>query len=408
MNTITEKQGYMPRILRPAWLVLMIFAVACLLAALPGYLAGFPLAASLNLDASPALFFTVRVISTTVSLGGAVLCLGLAILLFVRKQRDLIALFISFYLILYAVVMTGLLEAAFYYWGIPSSVAIFFQTIFTTIPTVILLCIFPTGRFVPSWTRWLVLGSAVVVLLILIRPYDDWSSYSNTYAQIIGGILGTILILGMYAQIHRYRNVSTYAEREQAKWVVAGLFVWVIYLGISSIPWMYLQNLPPGQPVPWWMPFSTVTWWVSLIIFPLSLAISILRYRLFDIDVIIRKTLVYTALTASLVLVYFGSVLLLQSIFTGVSGQQSPVAIVISTLVIAALFNPLRQRIQNAIDRRFYRRKYDAEKTLEAFAKTARDETDLDALRVDLVRVVQETMQLEQVGLWLQKEERSV
>ena len=408
MNTITEKQGYMPRILRPAWLVLMIFAVACLLAALPGYLAGFPLAASLDLDASPALFLTVRVISTTASLGGAVLCLGLAILLFVRKQRDLIALFISFYLILYAVVMTGLLEAAFYYWGIPSSVAIFFQTIFTTIPTVILLCIFPTGRFVPSWTRWLVLGSAVVVLLILIRPYDDWSSYSNTYAQIIGGILGTILILGMYAQIHRYRNVSTYAEREQAKWVVAGLFVWVFYLGISSIPWMYLQNLPPGQPVPWWMPFSTVTWWVSLIIFPLSLAISILRYRLFDIDVIIRKTLVYTALTASLVLVYFGSVLLLQSIFTGVSGQQSPVAIVISTLVIAALFNPLRQRIQNAIDRRFYRRKYDAEKTLEAFAKTARDETDLDALRVDLVRVVQDTMQLEQVGLWLAKEERRV
>ena len=398
----------MPRILRPAWFVLMIFAVACLLAALPGYLAGFPLAASLDPDASPVLFLTVRVISSTASLGGAVLCLGLAALLFIRKPRDSMAIFVSFYLILYAVVMTGLLEAAFYYWGISSSVAIFFQTIFTTIPTVILLCIFPTGRFVPSWTRWMVIGSALIVLLIIIRPYDDWSSYSNTYAQIIGGILGTILILGMYAQIHRYRNVSTYAEREQAKWVVAGLFVWVFYLGISSIPWMYLQNLPPGQPMPWWMPFSTVTWWVSLIIFPLSLAISILRYRLFDIDIIIRKTLVYAALTASLVLVYFSSVLLLQSIFTGVSGQQSPVAVVISTLVIAALFNPLRGRIQNAIDRRFYRRKYDAEKTLEAFAKTARDETDLDALRVDLVRVVQETMQLEQVGLWLQKEERSV
>ena len=122
---------------------------------------------------------------------------------------------------------------------------------------------------------------------------------------------------------YRYRNVSTYAEREQAKWVVVGLFAWMIYLAIVSAPWMYLQNLPPGQPMPWWMPFSTVTWWVSLVIFPLSLAISILRYRLFDIDVIIRKTLVYAALTASLVLVYFGSVLLLQSIFTGVSGQQS-------------------------------------------------------------------------------------
>lgn len=403
-----ETQGYIPRVLRPAWFVLMIFAVACLLAALPGYLAGFPLAANLDLDASPALILTVRVISSTASLGGAVLCLGLAALLFVRKPHDSMALYVSFYLILYAVVMTGLLEAAFYYWGIPSSVAIFFQTIFTTIPTVILLCIFPNGRFVPSWTRWLVIGSILVMLLIFIRPYDFWTTFSSTYTQIIGGILAVTLFLGMYAQVYRYRNVSTYAEREQAKWVVVGLFVWMIYLAIVAAPWMYLQNLPPGQPMPWWMPFSTVTWWVSLIIFPLSLAISILRYRLFDIDVIIRKTLVYGALTASLVLVYFGSVLLLQSIFTGVSGQQSPVAIVISTLVIAALFNPLRQRIQNAIDRRFYRRKYDAEKTLEVFAKTARDETDLDALRDDLVRVVQETMQLEQVGLWLQKEERRV
>ena len=401
-------QGYIPRILRPAWFVLMILAVACLLAALPGYLAGFPLAANLDLDASPALILTVRVISSTASLGGAVLCLGLAALLFIRNPHDSMSLYVSFYLILYAVVMTGLLEAAFYYWGIPSSVAIFFQTIFTTIPTVILLCIFPNGRFVPSWTRWLVIGSILVMLLIFIRPYDVWTTFSSTYTQIIGGILAVTLFLGMYAQIYRYRNVSTYAEREQAKWVVVGLFAWMIYLAIVSAPWMYLQNLPPGQPMPWWMPFSTVTWWVSLIIFPLSLAISILRYRLFDIDVIIRKTLVYAALTASLVMVYFGSVLLLQSIFTGVSGQQSPIAIVISTLVIAALFNPLRQRIQNAIDRRFYRRKYDAEKTLEAFAKTARDETDLDALRDDLVRVVQDTMQLEQVGFWLAKEERRV
>jgi hypothetical protein len=140
---------------------------------------------------------------------------------------------------------------------------------------------------------------------------------------------------------------------------------------------------------------------LGLIGFPIAITIAILRHNLWDIDVIIRKTAVYTVLTALLALVYFGVIILLQGVFEAVSGQDSPIIIVISTLIIAALFAPLRRRVQDFIDRRFYRRKYDAERTLAEFGRFVRDATDLDALAAELLQILQETMQPDQVLLWL-------
>jgi hypothetical protein len=144
-------------------------------------------------------------------------------------------------------------------------------------------------------------------------------------------------------------------------------------------------------------------------IVPLSLSIAVLRYRLYDIDLLINRTLVYGSLTAVLALVYFGGVAATQAIFRTITGheEQPQLAVVVSTLVIAALFNPLRRRIQGFIDRRFYRKKYDAAKTLEAFSAKLRDETDLDALSDDLTSVVRETMQPAHVSLWLRPDTTS-
>ena len=142
---------------------------------------------------------------------------------------------------------------------------------------------------------------------------------------------------------------------------------------------------------------------VLFLLVPVAFALSILRYGLYDIDLVIRRTLQYGVLTLLLALVFFGAVTLLTSLLAAVTGQQSALALVIATLLIAALFNPLRRRIQNGIDRRFFRRKYDAQQVLARFAMTARNETDLDALTSELVRVVQETMEPATVSIWLRK-----
>jgi hypothetical protein len=157
-------------------------------------------------------------------------------------------------------------------------------------------------------------------------------------------------------------------------------------------------------------PLVGVSWglWVGYLLVavgglggPIAIGIAILRYRLYEIGTLINRTLVYGSLTATLVALYFGVIVMLQRVFVIVTGEQSTLAIVASTLLIAALFNPLRRRIQSFIDRRFYRRKYDARKTLEAFSVKLRDETDLNALSDDLVGVVRETMQPAYVSLWL-------
>jgi hypothetical protein len=187
--------------------------------------------------------------------------------------------------------------------------------------------------------------------------------------------------------------------RAQIRWVGFGVALVAGYQFLSNVIGFFVST----PVVPWWLNVIDTLVYLTL---PITIGIAILRYRLFDIDLIIRKTLQYALLTGLLALVYFGSVILLQSLTENLFGEQSPLVIVLSTLAIAALFNPLRIRIQDFIDRRFYRKKYNAEQALSQFAGAARDEVDMEKLTTALLRVVEETMQPEQTSLWLASEDK--
>jgi hypothetical protein len=262
--------------------------------------------------------------------------------------------------------------------------------------------LFPSGRFVPRWTRWLALIYGVFFFgLWTFTPFGPESWPPLLFNAAVLAVWGSFPV----AQIYRYARVSGPVERQQTKWVVFGVAIAVAGTLATIFTIGATVDLPPQDVGPRML--SLLLMDASALMIPLSIGIAMLRSRLFDIDVVINRTLVYGSLTAMLVAFYIGGVASTQVIFRAITGQeqQPQLAVVVSTLVIAALFNPLRRRIQNVVDRRFYRSKYDAARTLGAFSARLREETDLTTLSDELVSVVDRTMQPEHVTLWLRPDE---
>jgi len=324
---------------------------------------------------------------------------AVGIIIFWRKSDDWMALITSLTLMVFPLAFSGNLISLPPPWWFPARCVICLGDIGITL----FFCLFPNGRFVPRWASWFLVVSSILwcVNVFLSYPLDRY------YPIIDNVIFFSYVGVMMGMQIYRYRRISNAVERQQTKWVVfgatAGLcgFLLVLLIGllffsanssISSNPLADLISIP--------------LIYAFILLVPLSIAFAIKRSRLWDIDIIINRTLVYGLLTVTLALIYFGLIFALQYLLRGVINQNNDVAIVVSTLAIAALFQPLRRRIQSMIDRRFYRSKYDAARTLAAFSATLRNEVDLMQLSEQLVAVVQETMQPAHISLWLRKTER--
>jgi hypothetical protein len=282
-----------------------------------------------------------------------------------------------------------------------------------------LLLLFPDGRLPSSrWRPLAWLSGAVIVVLsaaILLAPGPlqslegvrnpfalDGAPWVADTAYIVLPLFLVCILASVVSLVLRYRR-SGGEERQQIKWIAfAASVVGLLYLIAVVASAMFPSGaswFAPGSPL--WLDLLSYAALLSFTTIPIAVGFAVLKYRLYNIDRIINRTLVYGSLTAILVAHYFGSIVWLQWVFVELTGQRSTLAVVASTLLIAALFNPFHRWVQAFVDRRFYRRKYDAAKTLEAFSAKLRDETDLDALSDDLVGVVRETMQPAHVSLWL-------
>ncbi len=331
---------------------------------------------------------------------------GIGFLIFWRRSDEWFALFLAFFLVIFNISYQGFPISALALAYPALDVPIRFLSALGLASIVMFLVLFPNGRLVPRWMGLFLLFGLIGAVSSVLPSTSRFNS--DNLLWLLGLVNQVVFVAIIFSQIYRYRRVSTRVERQQTRWVVLGIITVVtgIFVVLPIFDFffpMFNQINTPSSLIFGFAPYPLL-----LLSIPVTVGIAVLRYRLYDIDVLINRTLVYGTLTVLLALVYFGLVIGLGSLMRLFTGQlsQSPVIIVASTLVIAALFQPLRRRLQSIIDRRFYRRKYDAARILAAFSVTLRNEVDLNQLREELVAVVQETMQPSHVSLWLRPPEQ--
>jgi len=339
---------------------------------------------------------------TTATVVGVAVSWLLALLILWRQGHTRIGWIVSIVLAIIPITMIADVDnVASYYPDLESLVSIL-----SSIGTIVLwgfLYLFPSGRFYPRWA-FFPLFFSIFIFEIFSSYYENLDEIPDWYLELGPPILLAVILFAGILQVYRYRRESSPTERQQTKWLLLGILlllagfpVWFTFFG-------GIVDIAPGQLRLLASLGGWLTTMLSTIALPVTMAIAISRYRLWDIDLVIRRTLQYALVTGILALTYFGGIVILQGILGSLTGEfNSPVVTVITTLGIAALFNPLRNRVQDFIDRRFYRSKYDAEQTLAQFAETARDEVDMEKLTNALLGVVDETMQPEQFSLWLRQ-----
>ena len=407
---------------RTLWLVLVVPSLGLFVASLPVYYQQLqkacvnPVTCNLagvltvkGLQELPALGLSVNAYATLLTIFFTLIAViwgGIGFLIFWRRSDEWFALLTAFLLVMFNPTYPGFSMSALALAYPALNAPITFMSVLGLASLALFLVLFPNGRLVPRWMGLFLLFALIGTTSTALPPTSPFSS--NNVPVWLNELLN-LLAYGaiVYSQIYRYRRASTRVERQQTKWVVLGiLIVMADFILLTPILNFFFPSYGNQPNIPSSVFISLLNYPVILLTLPITIGIAALRSRLYDIDVVINRALVYGALTLLLGLVYFGLIFGSQFLFQGMFHQTNAIALVISTLTIYALFQPLRRRIQRIIDKRFYRRKYDAARTLADFSATLRSEVDLNQLHEHLLAVVEETMQPTHVSLWLRKTER--
>lgn len=405
-------RGFWLHLVQLLWLCVVVPAYVLLLANIPAYFASLHVlhasgaqvfTGQLSIDDLRALhawglsldLYAASLVVFTLLFQLSYACVGA--LLFWRRPDTRVAIFTSFALMMLPFGFANITLQA-----LPTDWTWFIRTVSALGNGGLLLCafVFPDGRYVPSWTRWLVL-----LMLVYWGAFAIVPSMGLDRSVFSLALFFCFVLVAIALQLYRYRYVSMPKQQQQTKWALLGVTIAVAGNILPRLLYYFvLVPLTHGSSLAFALEVCLIM--ALMLAIPFTLGIAILRYRLWDIDHIINRALVYSTLTAALGLIYVGLVLGQQLLLRGLLQQTNDIVLVASTLVVAALFQPLRSRIQTIIDRRFYRQKYDAARTLEIFGAVIRNEVDLARLSDHLLAVVEETMQPEHVSLWLRGAEQ--
>jgi hypothetical protein len=379
---------------RRAWPVVTGLALVANLVALPEYARSL-LTPAIRAELPAAHLTPAEYVAIEICIGVVfmLICLAVSAVIYVRAAREPVALFCAYSLMMLAgglVFLPGL--------TLTNPVLNALSVAFTAVAELMggwLFLIFPSGRFVPRWSRWCVLAAAIGIAVVTV-PAIARVQPAPDAAQPIGSGL---LVLGAGAQAYRYRRVSTLTERQQTKWVVFGLAAGIAFIIVSRLVGLLLREVAPAAMK------SQVSgnlvgggiFDLAIAVIPVCIGIAVLRTHLWDVGLVISRTLTYAVATALLVGVYAGLVLLA----TRVLPFHTAVAVAVSTLAVAAAFNPVRRRVQHAVDRRFNRARYDADRAVATFAARLQDAADPDAVHNYLLATVQQALEPAHATVWI-------
>jgi signal transduction histidine kinase len=396
------------RLARASWLIAAAVAIGILVLAIPGYLFSPSLSVfdgHLVVESGSPAVLLIRAVNIA-SLLSAAGSLGLAFFLFRRKGHRPMGLFLAYYLLGHGILFAGPIELLRPYWAAAPWVNSFILLpLFFGPMTMALIALFPDGRFVPSWSRWLIPISLLAVPVSVLGGdnslpvrVNDGQLFNTLLMVASAAVSAAVLIAAIYVQVYRYRKVSTPEQRLQTKWVLYSIGLWVAVNGVTSAGWAIALQLPAGTPLPIWLPVSSLFWVTSSLLLPAALTISITRYRLFEIDLIINRTLVYVALTIGVVGVY---VLVVASLGILFQTQGNPLVALVATGIVAVVFQPLREWLQRGVNRLIFGERDDPISALSRLGRRLEAALAPDEVLPMLVESIAQTLKLPYVAIVL-------